>query len=148
MKKFILVLLSIATASVAVMANPVNTASTLETEMLEVSGGTPLDLGQFIPGPKEPWASFDFINIGVFGDSWSGYYFVIDCRDGAGMSRIELESMTTGEKKNIRVRYMGPVRVDVNHPEGWWKLTVKDLEGVSYYGTFHVDPFTFTVYKQ
>ncbi len=147
MKKLVLVLLSIAAASVAVIANPVSN-STTGAETLALSDKIPFDPSlPFIPGPVEPRGSFDCIDIEVWGNSWNGYYFWIDCNEGAGMSRIELENLNTGEKLNVRVRNMGPTTVRVNRIEGMWKIVVKDLQGVSYYGNFTVDDLTHNVVK-
>lgn len=149
MKKFVLVLLSIAVASAAVMANPLTALSISGAEMLETDG-IPFDPNPVVPDRLEPHGSFDCINIELRGDSWSGYSFWIDCRDGAGMSRIELENLRTGEKQNIRVRYMGPVTVHVNQVSGPWKISVKDLEGVIYEGCFYVDesyPLSYSIYR-
>ncbi len=145
MKKFVLVLLSIAAATVSVMANPVNNSS-MGAEILEVSDGIPFDPSlPFIPGPIEPQGDPACIDVDVHVDNWDGYYIMIDFNDGDRMSLIELENLNTGEKLNINHQCYGPVAIFVNLIEGTWKLLVKDRQGVSYYARFSVDFVTLRV---
>ena len=139
MKKLALVLLSIAAASFAVMANPVNN-STTNAETLEIADGIPFDPSlPFIPGPIEPQGSSDLIDLGLRGNSWDGFYIWIDFNYGDRMSYIELENLITGEKQIVNHPCYGPTIVGVNCIDGLWKLLVKDRKGVRYYAKFSVD---------
>ena len=164
MKRFFLLMLSLATvASTTLAGPPIPPPRTYDSAPANNDGEKVIP----VPGvsseskPQTPIPSHDPYNPGsgrdIFGPRlgfesiprWNVVIrltgtsfepvFLIDYNNGICVSYVEMENLTTGETAGLYRAQTGTVRIPVSSAMGNWWVVVKAASGEYYSGTFCVD---------
>lgn len=67
-------------------------------------------------------------------------YFRIECGpNDLGISYVEMENLSTGEKTGTHLAQAGAVSIPISSPRGRWWVVIKSASGGYFSGTFFVD---------